>query len=142
MWLCSLKKITLSSKCCAVIDPASHLICLSAYFNPGLVWYTNHISSNFLKTVFHKFYLVHSWILLKLVIFGIWSPFFKKKWGYLKECGVYSKCENILIFSACSLKHKQKKYLKLPHSGLNNPCAELVRGGSFVMLELFCETKF
>ena len=29
------------------------------------IWYTeaDHITSNFLKAVFHKFYLVHSWIL-------------------------------------------------------------------------------
>ena len=31
--------------------------------HPLILHWANHISSNFLKAVFHKFYLVHSWIL-------------------------------------------------------------------------------
>ena len=37
-----------------------------------LIWEADHISSNFLKAVFHKFYLVQSWILCpiwKLTLF-------------------------------------------------------------------------
>ena len=53
----------------------------------GLPQQTNHITSNFLKDVFHKFYLIHSWILcpiyFALSALAIFSAAYESKFLWL-----------------------------------------------------------
>ena len=51
----------------------------------------DHISSNFLKAVFHKFYLVHSWILCPRCLTGFWilfsnNDFLESPRRFLRQC--------------------------------------------------------
>ena len=52
---------------CCTISFYAEVLCWNFYFKHEWVQVADHIPSNFLKTVFHKFYLVHSWILCPIL---------------------------------------------------------------------------
>ena len=44
-----------------------------------LIWFADHITSYFLKAIFHRFYLVHSWILCPISLLPLTHINFWKK---------------------------------------------------------------